>query len=112
VERPVSFGATHLNAEVTNDGPSIVPSELARLFEPLQRLEPGRATHPDGHGLGLSIVKAIADAHNARITTHTRPGGGLAIEVRFPTSTLQHSDHRLTRDRFARGKRRVVSATS
>jgi signal transduction histidine kinase len=40
--------------------------------------------HDNGHGLGLSIVRAIAAAHGAEITVHARRGGGLSIEVTFP----------------------------
>jgi signal transduction histidine kinase len=69
---------------VTNTGPVIPGGEVGRLFQPFQRLNPGRAHHEDGHGLGLSIVRAIADAHDATITATSRPHGGLRIEVSFP----------------------------
>ena len=39
---------------------------------------------PGGHGLGLSIVRAIATAHGATIAARARPGGGLAVDVTFP----------------------------
>jgi signal transduction histidine kinase len=71
---------------VTNTGPKIPPAEIGRLFQPFQRLDPHR-THKDGHGLGLSIVAAIADAHNAAITAEPDPRGGLSVSVRF-TSPL------------------------
>jgi signal transduction histidine kinase len=59
------------------------------------RAEPGRAvlsvanTGPpapagDGVGLGLAIVHAIADAHDAVVTAQAPPGGGLRIDVGFP----------------------------
>lgn len=35
-------------------------------------------------GLGLSIVRVVAAAHNATLATSTRPGGGLVVEVSFP----------------------------
>jgi len=38
------------------------------------------------HGLGLSIVAAIAAAHDAKIAAHARPDGGLHIQVSFPAS--------------------------
>ena len=37
-----------------------------------------------GHGLGLAIVRAIADAQGAALTARPRPEGGLDIEVTFP----------------------------
>jgi signal transduction histidine kinase len=69
---------------VTNTGPVIPGSEVGRLFQPFQRLNPGRAHHKDGHGLGLSIVRAIADAHDATVTATPQPHGGLSIQVSFP----------------------------
>jgi signal transduction histidine kinase len=69
---------------VANTGPVIPGGDVDRLFQPFQRLDPGRAHHQDGYGLGLSIVRAIATAHGATITARPRPGGGLAIDIAFP----------------------------
>ncbi len=75
---------------VASTGPVIPPDEVARLFEPFQRLHP-RGTRTgtsndaqNGHGLGLSIVRAIATAHGAAVGARALPGGGLAIDVTFP----------------------------
>jgi signal transduction histidine kinase len=69
---------------VTNTGPVVPPSELNRLFEPFQRLDGRRTRHKDGHGLGLSIVRAIATAHGAAVSASALPGGGLSVDVAFP----------------------------
>ena len=69
---------------VANTGPKVPASELERLFQPFQRLDATRTTGTKGFGLGLSIVQAIADAHDATITTAAPPDGGLHIEVSFP----------------------------
>ena len=69
--------------EVGNTGPLIPAGETERLFEPFQRLY-GARTHTDGHhGLGLSIVRAIAVAHDADLAAKPRPTGGLTVTVRF-----------------------------
>ena len=68
---------------VANCGAPIAPAGVERLFEPFQR-GAGRTDHGDGHGLGLSIVKAIATAHDAALVARARPEGGLTIEVAFP----------------------------
>ena len=68
---------------VTNTGPVVPPGELARLFEPFQRLGRQRLRHPDGHGLGLAIVRAIATAHGAALTAEANPDGGLTVAVDF-----------------------------
>lgn len=70
---------------ITNTGPLIGASELQLLTtKPFQR--PGvLSTHDrDGHGLGLSIVAAIATAHGARLSARARTSGGLSVEVSFP----------------------------
>jgi signal transduction histidine kinase len=69
---------------IANTGPTIPPGEIQRLFQPFQRLDGARTSHNSGHGLGLSIVQAIANAHNAELRAHARPDGGLTIEVSFP----------------------------
>jgi signal transduction histidine kinase len=69
---------------VANTGPSVPAASLDRLFEPFQRLAASRTARGDGLGLGLSIVRAIAEAHGASILAQPLPEGGLAFEVTFP----------------------------
>jgi signal transduction histidine kinase len=71
---------------VTNSGPVIPDDQIQRLFQPFQRLAPGRRRNDDGSGLGLAIVSAVARAHHATVTADARPHGGLTITVRFATS--------------------------
>jgi signal transduction histidine kinase len=56
-----------------------------RLLSPFQRLD---RTADDHHGLGLSIVQAIAAAHTADLDVRARPAGGLAITVLFPADSV------------------------
>jgi signal transduction histidine kinase len=72
---------------VTNTGALVPPSEVDRLFQPFQRLDGRRRHHKEGHGLGLSIVRAIATAHSATISASALPGGGLSLDVIFPVPT-------------------------
>jgi signal transduction histidine kinase len=69
---------------VTNSGPVIPPAEVDRLFQPFQRFGPRPARRDGGHGLGLSIVHAIATSHGAAVAARALPGGGLAVDVSFP----------------------------
>jgi signal transduction histidine kinase len=71
--------------QVVNSGAVVPPSEVDRLLRPFQRLGADR-TGRDGHGLGLSIVAAIAAAHHAPLSVQARPAGGLDVEVHFPTA--------------------------
>jgi signal transduction histidine kinase len=71
---------------VTNDGPQIAPEDIGRLLEPFQRLGAARtSSSSDHHGLGLSIVRAIAVAHGAELTLTPEPQGGLKATVSFVT---------------------------
>ena len=68
---------------VTDSGPGIPPEERARVIDRFYRRA---GTAPPGSGLGLSIVKAIADAHGATLTLTAGPEGrGLRAIVTFPT---------------------------
>jgi signal transduction histidine kinase len=71
---------------VVNTGPVVPATSVERLFEPFQRIGPDRTGNREGVGLGLSIVRAIADAHDASVQIRARPEGGLDIEVAFPAA--------------------------
>lgn len=70
---------------VTNTGPEVPAGQLERIRRPFERGD-GRRSRGlrDGLGLGLSIVSAIAAAHDAAFDLSPRTGGGLVCEVRFP----------------------------
>ena len=69
---------------IANTGPLIPAGEVGRLFEPFQRLRGARIANDRHHGLGLSIVRAIAVAHGAELSAKPRAGGGLTVTIRFP----------------------------
>ncbi|MFI0727764.1 sensor histidine kinase [Streptomyces sp. NPDC021225] len=80
---------------VANTGPDVPADAVERILLPFQRLGPARTgsgargASSQGFGLGLSIVSAIAAAHDATLTAAPRPGGGLVVTVGFPTATTQ-----------------------
>ncbi|QND69178.1 HAMP domain-containing protein (plasmid) [Mesorhizobium loti] len=70
-------------ATVADNGPGIPAEEHDKVFQRLYRLDTSRST--PGSGLGLSLVRAIADLHNATIILEDcRPG--LAVVVTFPAA--------------------------
>jgi signal transduction histidine kinase len=67
---------------VADTGPGFPPGLLARAFEPFTRSETGTAG-PTGAGLGLSIVRAVAEAHGGSASAENTPDGArLTLEVR------------------------------
>jgi signal transduction histidine kinase len=89
----VSDGRIELETSVSSDGrPTVsvrntgrlVPAdEIDHLFQPFRQLGKERVHYANGHGLGLSIVRAIADAHGGAISAETRKDGGLNVTVVF-----------------------------
>ena len=68
---------------ISNTGPPVPDAEIERLLQPFQRLAEDRTGYRDGIGLGLSIVAAIASAHDAVLDVRPGAHGGLHVEVRF-----------------------------
>lgn len=68
---------------VSDTGTGIPPDKLNVIFEPFRQLEAGRAT-PSGSGLGLSIVKQLAEIMKGEIYVESTPGKGSAFTVRLP----------------------------
>ncbi|MBP2704900.1 HAMP domain-containing histidine kinase [Microbispora sp. RL4-1S] len=67
--------------EVTDKGQGMTPEEAARAFD---RFERGEEQPSGGAGLGLSIVKAIAEAHGGRCRIDSSPGAGTTVYVELP----------------------------
>jgi signal transduction histidine kinase len=77
----------HAVITIANTGPPIEPTRVPELFQPFHRADGPARSNTRGLGLGLSIVRAVADAHHAQITADARPDGGLAITIRLPPQT-------------------------
>jgi signal transduction histidine kinase len=69
---------------VSNSGQHVPAEEVPALFEPFRRLGTDRVSHTGGVGLGLSIVRSIATAHQGAIHARARPEGGLTIATDLP----------------------------
>jgi signal transduction histidine kinase len=71
---------------VGNTGPELDPSEVPGLFEPFRRGGVER-TGTRGSGLGLSIVRAVVDAHGGSVRAQALPTGGLEVTVALPSAS-------------------------
>jgi signal transduction histidine kinase len=77
---------------MANTGPPVPAGHIQRLLQPFQRLNPNRADEPGRSGLGLSIVAAIAKAHDAALSVHPGNHGGLSVEVTFAAPATGHDN--------------------
>ena len=68
---------------VNDRGPGVPPAQRERIFEPFYRL-PGASEREGSVGLGLALVKSIAQRHGGRVHCEARPGGGASFVVRLP----------------------------
>jgi signal transduction histidine kinase len=66
---------------VRDSGPGIAADERQRIFE---RFERGRRSRYEGSGLGLSIVRAIAEAHGGHVALESEPGEGARFDIVVP----------------------------
>jgi signal transduction histidine kinase len=67
---------------VADDGPGIPPADRERVFNRFTRLDNSRPRSDGGVGLGLAIVRAVADAHRGRVTIYdNQPGARFVIRI-------------------------------
>jgi hypothetical protein len=85
--------AGHVAIEVIDDGPGLSPEFQPRAFDRFHRAEQARSRETGGAGLGLSIVRAIAEAHGGTADIVNRPEGGARATVLLPSevTALAHT---------------------
>ncbi|WP_338777804.1 ATP-binding protein [Streptomyces sp. DG1A-41] len=71
----------HLELYVADSGPGVQPQDTEVIFERFRRGTARRGARGSGAGLGLSIVKAIAEGHRGRVRLHDTPGGGATFAL-------------------------------
>ncbi|MFB0898459.1 MAG: ATP-binding protein [Polaromonas sp.] len=68
---------------VSDHGPGVLAEQRERIFEPFYRL-PGASERDGGVGLGLALVKSIAERHGGTVRCEDNPGGGASFVVELP----------------------------
>jgi signal transduction histidine kinase len=72
---------------IDSSGQMLDQQAVTQLGQPFKRLRQDRTGSQDGHGLGLSIVAAVAAAHGGGLELHARAEGGLRVRIMLPAAT-------------------------
>ncbi len=70
--------------EVRDFGRGIPEEAMERIFEPFYMVDRSRSKKTGGSGLGLALVKQIADAHNAKLTVESALDRGTTVRLTLP----------------------------
>ena len=76
--------ALQVRISIRDNGPGVAKDKIENLFEPFARAESSRNRASGGSGLGLTIARAIAQAHGGSVTLHNRADGGLEAMLSLP----------------------------
>ena len=74
---------------VRDEGPGVPEERIEAIFAPFERA--ARDGAPFGSGLGLSIVRRIAEAHGGVVSARNLPGEGFEVRFVLPLSSEQHA---------------------
>ena len=84
--------AGDLCVEVVDQGPGIPGADLPRIFDRFYQASDGGHRSADGAGLGLGIVKAIADGHSGRVEASSSVGEGTRMRFHIPLVAARDAD--------------------
>ena len=77
-------GTDWVSVRVSDNGIGIPPEDQERIFERFYRVDKARSRHTGGAGLGLSIVRQLAERYGGSVTLVSEPGNGSTFTVRLP----------------------------
>jgi signal transduction histidine kinase len=92
-ERPVP----QVRITIEDHGRGIAPPDLPHIFDPFYRGAEATSRQIQGSGLGLALVRRIAQAHGGRVSVVTREGAGTAFTLHLPASVAIHDKPSLFR---------------
>ena len=90
---PDAQGGSTVTFAVEDNGVGIATEDLRRIFEPYTKGEYREGGSRTGAGLGLSVIRQIADAMGGAVWAEQREGGGSRFVFRFPATVLDEEDY-------------------
>jgi signal transduction histidine kinase len=89
VRAGVHGGRDEIQIAVSDRGRGIDPEDAEHIFEPFYRGRYAIDRQIHGNGLGLSLVKRIAEAHGGRVTVQSAPGEGATFTIHLPAAASE-----------------------
>jgi two-component system OmpR family sensor kinase len=89
-EIAVEISDGKVSTAVRDRGPGISEERLAQVFRLFDQPEKEHTGKP---GIGLTIVRAVAELHRGALEGHSRPGGGYEFTIRLPLAGVSHNHH-------------------
>jgi signal transduction histidine kinase len=84
---------TGLYCEVEDHGEGIAEADIPKLFQRFTQLDTGNTRRAGGAGLGLSIVKALVEAHGGEVGVHSEPGIRTVFWFTLPAAPTEARPH-------------------
>jgi two-component system OmpR family sensor kinase len=95
VEVVIRHAGSSVEIHVLDDGPGFPPEFLSRAWERFSRADAARTE--DGVGLGLAIIRTIAELHGGRADAANRQGGGADVWISLPAASAPRIARRASR---------------
>ncbi len=81
-----------VRVSVIDTGPGIPPEDIPRIFDRFYRVDKARERKKGGAGLGLALVKGVAEAYGGRVEVESHPGQGSRFTVVLPVTEKSAAD--------------------
>ncbi len=91
IEIHLEIDNQEISIKVRDDGYGIPPDHLNHVFERFYRIDRARSRRSGGTGLGLTIVRGVAEAHGGNVTARNSTLGGAEFEIRLPSEPVPRS---------------------
>lgn len=87
-----TLGEDRATVTVANGGAVVPAEDMPRLFDRFFRVDASRSRRTGGSGLGLSIVKAVAEAHHGAVVAEALVPAGLRLVITLPAASSRQAD--------------------
>jgi signal transduction histidine kinase len=83
-----------MQTSVADEGIGLEPAQLSRIFDRFYQVDSASTRKVGGSGLGLSICKAIIEAHSGEISAESQPGLGSTFTFTLPLADTEAEPHK------------------